>query len=180
MGKVLVLNMKDIKFDGDILDVSTDNAGVIYSISKEVEEELSIDYIDEEDKLEKKKYDVCTFFFNINALWTPWRKDNLIKKVTSSLKDNGRIYLWDMSKNRGEIIDYKVKVILPHNKIKEVSFKNLNPLATCNFEEIQKILSKYYIIQEEKQWEDVFFISAVKKNDINRGEKIYENITYSN
>ncbi len=179
MGKVLVLNMKDIKFDGDILDVSSDNSGVIYSLSKEAEDELSIDYIDEEDKLEKQRYDVCTFFFNINTLWTPWRKESLIKKVTSSLKDNGRIYLWDMSKNRGELIDYKVKVILPHNKIKEVSFKNLNPLAMCSFEEVQKIILKYYIIEEEKQWEDVFFISAVKKKDIKREEKIYENITYS-
>ena len=33
-----------------------------------------------------------------------------------------------MSKNRGEIVDYKIKVILPNDKIKEVPIKNLNPL----------------------------------------------------
>ena len=66
MNKVLILNMEHLKLEGDILDVTSENAGVIYSLSKEVEEELSVDYVEEESELEKKKYDVCTFFFNLN------------------------------------------------------------------------------------------------------------------
>ena len=94
------------------------------------------------------------------------RSGRKLKKITESLKDNGSIYLWDMNKTRGEVVDYKIKVILPNNKIKEGVIKNLNPLISCNFEEIKKILSKYYIIKEEKQWEDVFFLNGVKKKDI--------------
>ena len=163
MNKVLILNMEHLKLEGDILDVTSENASVIYSLSKEVEEELSVDYVEEESELEKKKYDVCTFFFNLNNVNGGLKKESLIKKVTESLKDNGSIYLWDMNKTRGEVVDYKIKVILPNNKIKEGVIKNLNPLISCNFEEIKKILSKYYIIKEEKQWEDVFFLNGVKK-----------------
>ena len=166
MNKVLILNMEHLKLEGDILDVTSENAGVIYSFSKEVEEELSVDYVEEESELEKKKYDVCTFFFNLNNVNGGLKKESLIKKITESLKDNGSIYLWDMNKTRGEVVDYKIKVILPNNKIKEGVIKNLNPLISCNFEEIKKILSKYYIIKEEKQWEDVFFLNGVKKKDI--------------
>ncbi len=166
MNKVLILNMEHLKLEGDILDVTSENASVIYSLSKEVEEELSVDYVEEESELEKKKYDVCTFFFNLNNVNGGLKKESLIKKVTESLKDNGSIYLWDMNKTRGEVVDYKIKVILPNNKIKEGVIKNLNPLISCNFEEIKKILSKYYIIKEEKQWEDVFFLNGVKKKDI--------------
>jgi len=166
MNKVLILNMEHLKLERDILDVTSENAGVIYSLSKEVEEELSVDYVEEESELEKKKYDVCTFFFNLNNVNGGLKKESLIKKVTESLKDNGSIYLWDMNKTRGEVVDYKIKVILPNNKIKEGVIKNLNPLISCNFEEIKKILSKYYIIKEEKQWEDVFFLNGVKKKDI--------------
>lgn len=166
MNKVLILNMEHLKLEGDILDVTSENASVIYSLSKEVEEELSIDYVEEESELEKKKYDVCTFFFNLNNVNGVLKKESLIKKITESLKDNGSIYLWDMNKTRGEVVDYKIKVILPNNKIKEGVIKNLNPLISCNFEEIKKILSKYYIIKEEKQWEDVFFLNGVKKKDI--------------
>ena len=166
MNKVLILNMEHLKLEGDILDVTSENAGVIYSLSKEVEEELSVDYVEEESELKKKKYDVCTFFFNLNNVNGGLKKESLIKKVTESLKDNGSIYLWDMNKTRGEVVDYKIKVILHNNKIKEGVIKNLNPLISCNFEEIKKILSKYYIIKEEKQWEDVFFLNGVKKKDI--------------
>ena len=166
MNKVLILNMEHLKLEGDILDVTSENAGVIYSLSKEVEEELSVDYVEEESELEKKKYDVCTFFFNLNNANGGLKKESLIKKITESLKDNGSIYLWDMNKTRGEVVDYKIKVILPNNKIKEGVIKNLNPLISCNFEEIKKILSKYYIIKEVKQWEDVFFLNGVKKKDI--------------
>ena len=166
MNKVLILNMEHLKLEGDILDVTSENAGVIYSLSKEVEEELSVDYVEEESELEKKKYDVCTFFFNLNNVNGGLKKESLIKKITESLKDNGSIYLWDMNKTRGEVVDYKIKVILPNHKIKEGVIKNLNPLISCNFEEIKKILSKYYIIKEEKQWEDVFFLNGVKKKDI--------------
>ena len=166
MNKVLILNMEHLKLEGDILDVTSENAGVIYSLSKEVEEELSVDYVEEESELEKKKYDVCTFFFNLNNVNGGLKKESLIKKITESLKDNGSIYLWDMNKTRGEVVDYKIKVILPNNKIKEGVIKNLNPLISCNFEEIKKILSKYYIIKEEKHWEDVFFLNGVKKKDI--------------
>lgn len=172
MNKVLILNMEHLKLEGDILDVTSENAGIIYSLSKEVEEELSVDYVEEESELEKKKYDVCTFFFNLNNVNGGLKKESLIKKITESLKDNGSIYLWDMNKTRGEVVDYKIKVILPNNKIKEGVIKNLNPLISCNFEEIKKILSKYYIIKEEKQWEDVFFLNGVKKKDIKSEDSI--------
>ena len=46
MNKVLILNMEHLKLEGDILDVTSENAGVIYSLSKEVEEELSVDYVE--------------------------------------------------------------------------------------------------------------------------------------
>ena len=61
MNKVLILNMEHLKLEGDILDVTSENASVIYSLSKEVEEELSIDYVEEDSELKKKKYDVYSY-----------------------------------------------------------------------------------------------------------------------
>ena len=50
MGKTLVINLEDINLKGDVLDVGQENFGVIYSISKEVEAELSLDYVFSNDK----------------------------------------------------------------------------------------------------------------------------------
>lgn len=64
MGKTLVINLEDINLKGDILDVGQENFGIIYSISKEVEDELSLDYVFSNDKegLEGSEYDACTLF----------------------------------------------------------------------------------------------------------------------
>lgn len=164
MGKTLVINMNDVHIEGDILDVSGENTGVIYNMSKEVEDELSIDYVNEDSRyeLKKSKYDACTFFFNLNNIWGARKKESIIREVSSYLNEDGKIYIWDVNKERGEIIDNKVKVLLPNQKVKEVDFKNYNPLITCNFEEVKKILEKYYKIEETKVWEDIFFIKGVR------------------
>ena len=54
MGKTLVIDLEDIILKGDILDVGEKNLGIIYSISKEAEEELSLDYVSGESKIELK------------------------------------------------------------------------------------------------------------------------------
>ncbi|WP_160690667.1 hypothetical protein [Clostridium sp. C2-6-12] len=164
MGKTLVIDLEDIILKGDILDVGEKNLGVIYSISKEVKEELSLDYVSGDSKIELKdrKYDACTFFFELNKLWTNLEKEKLIKEVSSYLNEFGEIYIWDINKERGKVFNNKVKVILPNGKIKEFVFKNLNLLLNSNLEEIKKILQKHFEIVETKAWEDVFFIKGKK------------------
>ena len=165
MKKTLVINMKDIVIEGDILDVTRDTKGIIYSISKEIDDEISVDYVDVENKIELKgrKYEAGTFFFNLNKLWSNRDKESLIKEVSEYLNEDGRFYIWDINKERGHLIDNKVKVILPNNKVKEIEFKNFNPLSTCSYDEVKKILEKYGEIEETKIWEDIFFIKAKKK-----------------
>lgn len=164
MGKTLVINMKDIVIEGDILDVAGDTIGIIYNISKEIDDEISVDYVDGENKslLKHRKYGACTFFFNLNKVWGSRKKDRIIKEISQYLNKDGEIYVWDINKERGKIVDNKVKVILPNEKVKEIEFKNYNPLLTCSFEEVKKILEKYCKIEETKVWEDIFFIKAKK------------------
>lgn len=166
MGKTILINLNDIHIDGDILDVSRDNSGIIYNISKDAEEEVSIDYVDAGNKnvLMKRAYDACTFFFNLNNILGIKRKESLIREVCGYLKEEGEIYIWDINKESGGFLDFKVNVALPNGNLKEVVFKNFNPLISCKFEEIKKILEKYSEIEETKLWEDIFFIKARKKS----------------
>jgi len=164
MGKTLVIDLEDVILQGDILDVGEKNLGIIYSISKEAKEELSLDYVSNDTKIELKnvKYDACTFFFDLNKIWTSLEKEKLIKEVSSYIKEDGEIFIWDINKERGKVFNNKIKVILPNEKIKEFTFRNLNPLLSSNVEEIKKILEKYFEIEETKAWEDVFFIRGQK------------------
>lgn len=165
MGKTLIINMRDVKLEGDVLDVASDNKGVIYNIYKEIDDELSIDYVDESNRqiLRNRKYDACTFFFNLNSIWRNSRKEHLIREVSQYIKNYGLVYIWDVNKERGKVIDSKVKIVLPGDKVKEFEFRNMNPILTSSLEEVKKILEKYYEIEETKVWEDIFFIKGMKK-----------------
>lgn len=184
MGKTLVINLENINLQGDILDVGERNFGIIYNISKEVEDELSLDYVNSDTKVELKsrKYDACTFFFDLNKIWTSLEKEKLIKEISSYIKENGEIFIWDINKERGKVFNNKIRVILPKGKIKEFTFRNLNVLLSSNIEEIKKILEKYFEIEETKAWEDVFFIKGKKlKTKVKVEEKLEdESVTYSN
>ena len=75
----------------------------------------------------------------------------------------------------------KIKVILPTEKHREFTFKNLNILSNNSVDEIKKILEKYFEIEETKVYEDVFFIRGKKltlKEEVEENT-INENITYS-
>jgi len=164
MGKTLVIDLVDVILQGDILDVGEKNLGIIYNISKEAEDELSLDYVSSDMKIELKdrKYDACTFFFDLNKIWTNVEKEKLIKEISLYLKEYGEIFIWDINKDRGKVFNNKIKVILPNGKVKEFTVKNLNILLSSNIEEIKKILEKYFEIEETKAWEDVFFIKGKK------------------
>lgn len=183
MGKTLVIDLEDVCLQGDILDVGEKNLGIIYNISKDAEEELSLDYVDNNSKinLKSRKYDACTFFFDLNKIWTSFEKERLIKEMSSYIKDSGEIFIWDINKERGKVFNNKIKVILPKGKVKEFTFKNLNILLSSNIEEIKKILVKYFKIEEVKAWEDVFFVRGTKlKTEVIVEEKIdCESTNYS-
>lgn len=164
MGKTLIINLEDIDLNGDILDVGQENFGIIYSISKEIEDELSLDYVSSNNKTQLKndEYDACTLFFNLNKFWSNLEKENLIKEVNSYIRNNGQILIWDINKERGKVFNNKIKVVLPKGKVKEFTFKNLNPILNSSADEVKKIVSKYFQLEEVKTWEDMFFIRARK------------------
>lgn len=166
MGKTLVINMKDVKIEGDVLDVSSsNNNGIIYSLFKDVQEEVAIDYVDDNSKknLENRKYDCCTFFFNLSYVWGNKKRESIIRDISKYLKEDGYIYIWDVKKELGKSINSKVKIILPNDTIKEFNLTNRNPLISSEVEDIKKVLEKSCKIEETKVWEDVFYIKARKK-----------------
>lgn len=164
MGKTIIINLEKVNITGDVLDVGEKNLGIIYNLTKEVQEEMSLDYVDEDTKVELKNdaYDACTFFFELNKIWTSIEKEKIIKEVYKYIKDDGEILIWDINKERGKVFNNKIKVILPKGNIKEFIFKNLNVVTSSNVDETKKILEKYFNIEETKAWEDIFFIRGKK------------------
>ncbi|WP_411168843.1 hypothetical protein ACH36K_17345 [Clostridium sp. MB05] len=163
MGKTIVLNLSDVKLNGDILDVG-ESFGVIYNISKDVMDEISVDYVGAENsnRLKEEDYDTCTMFFHLSKLWNNSSRLKLIEEVTKYIRVGGSIYIWDINKEIKSIVNNKIMAVLPSGKVREFEFKNLNPLIKSDMEENKKFLEKYYEIEETKLWEDIHFIKGIK------------------
>jgi len=163
MSKTLILNLRDTKLEGNILDVG-ESFGVIYNISKDIFGEIAVDYVasDNNNKIMENDYDTCTMFFYLSSLWSNSNKARLLEEVTKYLKVGGKIYIWDINKEPKQIVNNKIMAVLPSGKIKEFEFKNINPLSKSSLELNERLLEKYYKIEESKLWEDMHFIKAVK------------------
>ncbi|MCQ2969079.1 MAG: hypothetical protein MJ191_02960 [Clostridium sp.] len=164
MGKTIILNLSHINIRGDVLDIG-ESFGVIYNIAKDIDDEVSVDYIEEENSeiLKERSYDNCTIFFALSNIWGDYKRESLIENISKSIKTGGSIYIWDINKERGKLFNNKIRVILPSEKIKEFQFKNLNPMSSSIIEETKKILLKQFNIEEEKVWQDIYYIKARKK-----------------
>lgn len=163
MGKTIILNLSDVKLNGNILDVG-ENFGVIYNLSKDVMDELSVDYIGSDTKylLKEEEYDTCTVFFHLSHMWNSSSRQGLIEDITRYIKVGGELLIWDINKEIGKVVNNKIGVLLPSGKVKEFEFKNLNPIIKSDIDETKIILEKYYKIEETKLWEDIHFIKAIK------------------
>lgn len=159
-----MLNFEDIKIEGNILDVACESLGIINSILEEAKSEIAVDYVEKEEEsmLQNSKYDACTFFFNLNTLWNINKREKLINEISDYLEKDGSIYIWDINKNIGELVDSKLKVLLPKGDIREYRIKNNNLFSSSSFEETKKILEKTFKIEETKVWEDIYFIKGIK------------------
>ena len=163
MGKTIVLNLSDVNLRGNILDVG-ESFGVIYNISKDIMNEISVDYVNGDNNhiLKEDDYDTCTMFFCLSNMWNHLARLKLIEEVSKYIKSGGELFIWDINKEVRDMINNKIIAVLPSGKDKEFEFKNLNPIIKSNIEENKKLLEKYYIIEETKLWEDIHFIRGKK------------------
>ena len=165
----LVINMKDVKFGGNTLDVGNDNYGVIYNILKGEEDEISVDYYSEDLSNQYKNfYDNGVTFFSLSQLATKGERDMVLKEIWQNLKVGGNLYIWDREKRVKEIIKDNINVLMPDGTTKEFKFSNINPLAEFGFFNFQK----YFEIQEGRICDKIIYIKAKKRGIINNEDTI--------
>ena len=172
------LDLKDVKLENNVLDISIENYGIIYSLLKANYDEISVDYVEGDDKpKEKELYDNAAMFFVLNKSILNKDRKKLIEDVRERLKHGGEIYIWDYKKDYGKSFIGKIICSLPNNIEKEFVLRDMNIMKSYDEESILTILNKDFIILDNKVWDEVFFIRAKKKGreadeDINSGDKL--------
>lgn len=176
MEKNLTIDMRNVRFKGNTLDVGNDNYGIIYNILKNIEDEISVDYYIEDLENEyTNKYDNGVLFFSLSQLSNKAERDKVLKTIWKNLRFGGSLYIWDREKKQKEIVNDKIKVLMDKGKEKEFIFSNMSPFTEFTIYSTQKILEKYFEIQETRVCDKIIFVKAIKRGSIQN-----ESVTNSN
>ncbi|EPY2277433.1 class I SAM-dependent methyltransferase [Clostridium sporogenes] len=185
----IVINMENEIFRGNLLDVGTDNYGIIYNIYKQYNEDSNLEYIngaEEKENIKEGYYDNCILLFSFSNIFFKKNRMSLIRDIYRYLKEGGNVYIWDIDKKIKETFNGKIKILLPGEKVKNISIKDLNLLKDSSIDTTIKLLDPYFEIKDLKSSDGVYYIKGKKKINTNtkedqkRKEEINESTISSN
>lgn len=168
--KETFINMEHEIFRGNLLDIGTDNYGIIYNIYKEYDKDSNLEYINGEEEKENIKegyYDNCILLFSFSNIFFKKKRLSLIRDIYKYLKEDGFVYIWDIDKKAKETFNGKIKILLPGEKVKDIYIKDLNILKDSSLDTTVKLLESYFEIKDLKSSDSVYYIKGKKKRKIN-------------
>lgn len=177
MKKSLVIDMRDLKIKGDILDISQPGNTIISQfVSTQLVEEnpLEKDFISYKAGKqydEKDKYDLALAFFSLNVISSRRRLKNLLESIGNALRCGGKLIIWDYHREGyGIFVNLRVRALMAKgtNGIFELRIHNA-PLKP-GFYQVISILEKIGLsILTSRVSGNTYYIEAVKgdkkKND---------------
>ncbi|WP_434297005.1 class I SAM-dependent methyltransferase [Clostridium sporogenes] len=169
----IVINMENEIFRGNLLDVGTDNYGIIYNIYKQYNEDSNLEYIngaEEKENIKEGYYDNCILLFSFSNIFFKKNRMSLIRDIYRYLKEGGNVYIWDIDKKLKETFNGKIKILLPGEKVKNISIKDLNLLKDTSIDTTIKLLDPYFEIKDLKSSDGVYYIKGKKKINTNTKE----------
>lgn len=174
--KEIFINMQHEIFKGNVLDIGTDNYGVIYNLYKQYNDETSVEYVhgkEESKDIKKGNYDNCVMLFSLNNIWFKFNKRNFIKDISEYLKQDGILHIWDINKGYFKYFNAKIKILLPGRKIKEIDIRDLNFFKDISKESTINIIKEYFEVIDLRASDNIYYIRAKKinrvPNDIKEG-----------
>lgn len=162
--KTYTIDLSNIVFSGNLLEVNDRYEGIIYNLFKNSNDEVAVDYLDnEEKKAEKEFYENIVLFFHISTMRNEKDMEGLIKELCEYMNDEAQIFIWDIEKKRGKIFNGKLEFLLPNERKKEIIIKDINIAKKNESKQIEKILAPYFDIVEKNNWDEVFFLRGKKR-----------------
>ncbi|MFU0825222.1 class I SAM-dependent methyltransferase [Clostridium sp.] len=171
MKNEIVINLEEQYFSGEVLDICSDNYGIIYNIYKSKNKDFDVEYVDGREKAKNIKenfYDSCVMFLAFSSIIFKISRKILVEKIYNFLKEDGFIYIWDIDKGYGKTFFGKVNVIMPQGISKTIEIKDMNLLKDTSSKTILKLIEEFFNIVEFKSLDNIYYIKAQKKRRDNK------------
>lgn len=166
MKNEIVISFQDEVLQGNVLDVGFENYGVIYNTYKNNNNDFEVEYIDSNKNIipiNRNYYDICVLFLCFNGIMLKKNKKKFLYEISCYLKEDGYIYIWDVDKPVGNIINNEVKVIMSEDKVKKFEVKDYNLFKDSSESSIINLIEEYFDIMYARRLKEVYCIKARRK-----------------
>lgn len=162
----LFLSLEREVFRGNVLDITCNNQGIIYSANKYYDDYIEIDYLENDitDCNLQSHYDSCIIFFSLRRYTSKNSRRKLLKRVHEMISKDGYIYIWDIRKELFKVWVNNIKVVLPDKTIAKLQINDLNIFEEITPEKIAESVKEYFDIVENINSKDYFKIVAKRKD----------------
>lgn len=170
MKKSLVIDMRDLKIKGDILDISQPGNTIISQfVSTQLVEKIPIekDFISfkaGKGYEEKDRYDTALAFFSLNIISSRKKLEKLLKSAGNALKCGGRIIIWDYHREGFSIfVNLRVRALMASGPVSTFGLRIYNRPLKPGFYQIISILEKIgFNILISRVSGNTYYIEAIK------------------
>lgn len=165
MRKSSSLILEEEIFKGNLLDIGMENYGIMYNAYKQLNDEVSIDYVsgrEEECVIRHDYYDNCILLFSLNKILLKKNKRKLIQEIYKYLKIDGNLYIWDIDKGSKKTCNCNIKIETPDKKIKEIIIKDMNIFKDNSKKNTLNLLKSYFEVIDFKEKNGLYYIRATK------------------
>lgn len=182
-GSDIIIDLKDLHIDGDVLDIGFQGKGIIYRALKKIavldkhdETAAAGDY--EEgynwvcgypDKLpfEDEHFDSAVSFFSLSILRGNRLRSKTVKEISRVLRENGRLYIWDNCVEKLSLgYKKKINVLLPGDCSDRYEFRQFGIRKSFGINSMLPVVSRYFTVNEYKDNGGYFYISATVKKAV--------------
>lgn len=171
----LDINLKDIKIEGDILDLSVEGNNVLSEILSSAVEEVActgVDkgYIDWEEKTSEDfslQYDSAVAFFSLSSTCGKRAYESIIKEAFKMLRYGGKLMIWDMELPMWiGCKEYNLNIEISEKQNIQVPVSlNFNPFRVKYNEVMDTIVKSNFNINKSQIIDNLYYIEAVKLED---------------
>lgn len=162
----IILDISDIDLRGDVLDVAFNNYKIIYDRYKENNKNFEVEYIfnkNKEELLDENSYDSCVLFFTLKDVFLRYSKKYIIDKIFNILRQNGKLYIWDIDKRYLKKFNRIINVKVSDDDIRSINIKCYNIFMNNSYNTIIRIIKQKFNIINVECRDGIFFIIAEKR-----------------
>ncbi|WP_426349602.1 hypothetical protein ACPWSR_18000 [Alloiococcus sp. CFN-8] len=161
-----VIDLRELIFKGEILEIGRDDNYIIYNFLKEQGEEVSVDIVENEEDFKeecKGKYDNIVLFFFLSSLNSKKERLGLIKEIKDYIKPSGELYIFDIEKKSLKPYKNKIKILFSEENYKELLIMETNPFLISDLNSVKELIKEDFHIKEAKSLEGVFILQGERK-----------------